>query len=50
MGFLPQEFAKFLFIIIEKSLQIVNDEKYPLTFPCFVDVPIDPPPQAKNPV
>ena len=37
------------FIIIEKSAQIVNDDKYKLR---FVDAPIDspPPPQAKNPV
>ena len=36
---------------IEKSVQNVNDDKYPLTFPRFVDASIDPPPpQAKNPV
>ena len=35
------------FIIIEKSVQIVNGDKYPLTFPRFVDASI---PQAKNSV
>ena len=32
------------FIIIEKSVQIVNGDKYPLTFPRFVDASIDSPP------
>ena len=35
------------FIIIEKSVQIVNDDKYPLTFPRFVDASIDSPPKPK---
>ena len=35
------------FIIIEKSVQIVNDDKYPLTFPRFVNASIDFPPKPK---
>ena len=45
--FPPKNLRKF-FIIIEKSVQIVNDDKYLLTFPRFVDASIDFPSQAKN--
>ena len=38
---------KEIYIIIEKSVQIINDDKYPLTFPRFVDASIDSPPKPK---
>ena len=41
------EFPPPKILIIEKSVQIVNDDKYPLTFPRFVDASIDPPPPPK---
>ena len=48
-SYCSQFFQKFfLLVIIEKSVQIVNDDKYPLTFPRFVDASIDsPPPKPK---
>ena len=44
----PRICEKFIIIIIENSVQIVNDDKYPLTFPCFVDASIDSPPSQKS--